>query len=143
MIELIIVIILLGIVAAVVAPKINTDATQVPPAADIVASDITSTQLKAMAQNTSMCITLASNSQTYNYDGTCSGASCATCSGGISRDLSNIGSGGVKVQTGQTLKFNALGEPYGLAAAVTITVGNSADTKDVVVEPYTGKVTVQ
>lgn len=139
MIELVIVIILVGILAAVVAPKINTDAGQVPPAADIVASDVQYTQMYAMTNNTSACITLATGAATYNYAGAWAGG---VCTGGTARDLAVVGPN-VTVSAGQTLAFNSLGEPYGLAAPATITVANGAATKSIVVNAYTGKVTVQ
>ncbi len=137
-IELVVVIILVGIIAAVVAPNINTDAGQVPPAADIVASDIQYTQMYAMTNNTSSCITLVPGA-TYTYAGN---YSAPNCTGGLARNLAAVGAN-VTVSAGQTLAFNSLGEPYGLAAAATITVANGVATKQIVVNAYTGKVTVQ
>ena len=139
LIELVIVIILLGIIAAVAIPKINTDAGQVPPAADIVASDIQYTQMYAMTNNTSSCITLATNTATYNYAGT---YAAGACTGGATRNLASVGAN-VTISAGQTIAFNSLGEPYGLAAAATITVASGGNTKNITVSPYTGKVTVQ
>ena len=143
LIELVIVIILVGILAAVVAPKMNTDAAIVPPAADVVASDIQYTKMYAMTNNVSSCINLGVNQATYNYAAVCTGVACATCSGGTTRDLTKIGPNVTVSSTLSPLAFNSLGEPYGLtttAATITVQNGSSDNQKSLTVYPYTGKV---
>jgi len=156
LIELVMVVILLGILAITVVPKIDLASNLATPAADMVAGDIQYTQLNAMIKNASLCISFTNGLSTYNYAATCGGVACATCTGGTPRDLlSAIGPDvTVTVTTGpQIIAFNGKGEPYGSTAGNTactstvglakITVASDAantNTKTVIVCPYTGKV---
>lgn len=134
-IELIIVIVLMGILAVAVIPKMNVDSTAAPATADVVASDILYTQMAAMSQHVRMSITITTGSPTYNY------AVNATTGVGEARDLSQIKST-ASVSAGQVLTFNTLGEPELVTSLVTITVTDGTTTKSLTVQPYTGKITI-
>ncbi|MBI5179333.1 MAG: prepilin-type N-terminal cleavage/methylation domain-containing protein [Nitrospinae bacterium] len=134
-IELIIVIVLMGILAVAVIPKMNVDSTAAPATADLVASDILYTQMAAMSQHVRMSITMTSGSATYNY------AVNATTGLGEARNLADIKST-ASISVGQVLTFNTLGEPELITAPITITITDGTTTKSLTVQPYTGKVTI-
>ena len=145
-IELIMTIVILGVLAAYATPRFSsTSDFSVAGAAEVVASDVTYTQREAMSTRQSLDITYI-DTNTYTYVSN------------TTRDINDI-SADVTVSFGtetisasaDPITFNSLGEPtFGftkLATATkiqrTITVQEGAVLKCIVVEPYTGKVTIE
>jgi len=129
MIELVMVIVIIGILAVVVAPRINIGASSVSTGAELVASDITLTQLEAMSRHKQITISVTSGTQTYTYGN------------GRTRNLGEINAG-LTVSSATPITFNSLGEPVGTTTAKTITLASGTSTKTVTVLPYTGKVSI-
>ena len=133
LIEVIVVMIIIGIVAAIVLPKIDFGGTSsrasVDGAANMIASDIRYTQEWAMATRTSRTISFTSTSSSYTSPVT--GSLIYLPSGAtISNDFS--------------VTFNSLGEPIATTPIGTWSVGVSAGglPKTITVVNYTGKVNI-
>lgn len=130
-IEIIVVIIIVGILAAVVLPRIDFGATSsqasVNTAADMVASDIRYAQEWAMANRTSKSITF-NGSSTYTFSPASTGMDP---SGQLQ---------GATVSS-NTFTFNSLGEPTA-GGGSTVTVSAGGVSKTITVTTYTGKVSV-
>jgi prepilin-type N-terminal cleavage/methylation domain-containing protein len=133
LIELIAVMIIIGILAAVVLPKINFGGTSsrvsVDGAANMIASDIRYTQEFAMANRVSKSIIFTNGSSTYTFNPVSTGMD-------PSGQLQSIGA---TIGTTVTFTFNSLGEPTaGGGSSVTVMAGGQSRT--ITVTQYTGKV---
>jgi prepilin-type N-terminal cleavage/methylation domain-containing protein len=127
--EILMVIIITGVLAAVVLPRFLSSSIGGSLAAGVVASDITFTQLEAMNKNRPLSVNFVT---AYSY----------TYGDGLSRDLRKINPS-LTVSAGGEVTFNSLGEPVGLTDVETITVTDGIDTVSIRIEPYTGKLTLQ
>jgi len=127
MIELVMVIVIIGILAVVAAPKMNIGASSVSNGAELVASDIKATQLEAMSRHMQVTISIIGGSQTYTYGN------------GRTRNLGEVNAA-LTVSSATPITFNSIGEPVGATAVKIITVASGASTQTVTVQPYTGKV---
>jgi prepilin-type N-terminal cleavage/methylation domain-containing protein len=133
LIELIAVMIIIGILAATVLPRIDFGGTSsrvsVDGAANMVASDIRYAQEFAMANRVSKSIIFTNGSSTYTFNPVSTGMD-------PSGQLQSIGA---TIGTTVTFTFNSLGEPTaGGGSSVTVTAGGQSRT--IVVTQYTGKV---
>jgi len=131
LIEVILVMVIIGILAATVVPRIDftiSTTASVDGAAYIVASDIRYAQEFAMANRVSKQVNFPANSPTYNFNPP------------NSLDPSGQLPSGVTINApGYTVQFNSLGEPIaGGGGSVTVSAGGL--TKTVTVTNYTGKV---
>ena len=129
LIELIVVMIIIGILAATVLPRIDFGTTYSTTSSDgaihMIASDIRYTQEFAMANRVSKEIRFTSGSNSYSF---------FPISG---LDPTGRIPSGVTIGTTVTFTFNSLGEPT-TSAGWTVTVPGS--TKTITVTNYTGKV---
>jgi prepilin-type N-terminal cleavage/methylation domain-containing protein len=135
LIETIIVMVIIGILAAVVVPRVGFDTSpraSVEGAAHMVASDIRYVQECAMANRVSKSIAFVSGQSSYTFPATTPSTSNLDPSGRLPS--------GVTVGTTTTISFNSLGEPTTGAASVIIS--GSGGTKTISVSNYTGKVTI-
>lgn len=124
-IELIIVMVILGILAIIVLPRmINTGAITGREAAEMVAADIRKTQDLALADTSSHSITFVSGSGNYTIDQGTAKAQTVTLPSGTT------------INTTATITFDNKGVPN---AAATITVGGATT---VTVVQNTGRVTI-
>ena len=133
MIEVIVMMMIIGILAAVVIPKLGlpttTSRASVDGAAYMVASDIRYAQEFAMANRVSKSVIFASGSSIYTFSPT----------NGL--DPSGQLPSGVALNSNYTITFNSLGEPTtGGGGSVTVTGGGQSRTISVV--NYTGKVNI-
>lgn len=150
LLELIAVIILLGILAIYAMPKGDMNTGKTTTGTDVIASDIAYTQMIALSQNKSTCINFTPGLATYEYGATYTPPvppALGTCTAGTgtARNLADINQS-IKIdltQTTTTIAFNSIGEPYGLLAVATITMSDGTLTRNLTVQPYTGKVTIQ
>jgi prepilin-type N-terminal cleavage/methylation domain-containing protein len=131
LIELIVVMIVIGILAATVLSRIDFGSTSstasVAGAANMIASDIRYAQEWAMANGTSKSITF-NGSSTYTFNPVSTGIDP---SGRLQ---------GATVSSG-TFTFNSLGEPTaGGGSSVTVSAGGV--TRTITVTQYTGKVSI-
>ena len=133
LIELIVVMIIIGILAATVLPRIDFGSTSstasAAGAANMIASDIRYTQECAMATRASKTITFSSGANSYSFALT-------------PNNLDPTGQlpSGVTT-TALTLTFNSLGEPTaGGGSSVTVSAGGI--TRTITVTQYTGKVSI-
>jgi len=132
-IEVIVVMMIIGILAAVVVPKLNlpttTSTASVSGAAYMVASDIRYAQEFAMANRVSKSVNFTSGSSIYTFSPT----NNLDPSGGLPS--------GVTLGSNYTITFNSLGEPTtGGGGSVTVMGGGQSRTISVV--NYTGKVNI-
>ena len=133
LIEVIVVIIIIGILAATVLPKIDFGATSsrtsVDGAAYMVASDIRYAQEFAMANRVSKSIIFTNLSSTYTFNPASTGMD-------PSGQLQSVGA---TIGTTVTFTFNSLGEPT-TTAGWTVTLSAGGVPKTITVVNYTGKV---
>jgi Tfp pilus assembly protein FimT len=132
-IEVIMVLVITGILAAIVLPKANIGITSsrasVDGAAYMIASDIRYAQEFAMANRVSKSVTFTSGSSIYTFSPT------------SNLDSSGRLPAGVTLSSNYTITFNSLGEPTtGGDGSVTVTGGGQSRTISVV--NYTGKVNI-
>jgi prepilin-type N-terminal cleavage/methylation domain-containing protein len=132
-IELIVVIVIIGILAATVLPRINfgsvSSQTSVAGAANMVRSDIRYAQEWAMADRTSKQIQFTQNSPTYSF------------SPAVNFDPTGRFPSGVTTTTTITFTFNSLGEPSTSSAGVwTVSVSDGVTTIPITITQYTGEV---
>jgi prepilin-type N-terminal cleavage/methylation domain-containing protein len=132
-IEVIMVLVIIGILAAIVMPKTNIGMTSsrasVDGAAYMIASDIRYAQEFAMANRISKSVNFTSSSSIYTF----------SPSSGL--DPSGQLPSGVTINSNYTITFNSLGEPItGGGGSVTVTGGGQTRTISVV--NYTGKVNI-
>jgi prepilin-type N-terminal cleavage/methylation domain-containing protein len=134
LIEVIIVMVIIGILAATVVPRIDftiSTTASVDGAAYIVASDIRYAQEFAMANRISKTITFTSGSSVYAFGPP------------SNMDPSGQLPEGVRVSTTITITFNSLGEPIaGGGGSVTVEDLGGTQSKMITVENYTGKVSI-
>lgn len=136
LIELIAVMIIIGILAAVIIPRVGFDA---PPkassdgAAYMVASDIRYVQECAMANRVSKSIAFVSGQSTYTFPATVPATSNLDPSGRLPT--------GVTIGTTLTITFNSLGEPIA-GGGGSVTVSGGGGTKTISIGNYTGKVSI-
>jgi prepilin-type N-terminal cleavage/methylation domain-containing protein len=130
-IEFILVLAIIGILAAILIPKLDLPATSsrasVDGAAYIVASDIRYTQEFAMANRVSKSVIFNSGSSVYTFNPT------------SSLDPSGQLPSGVTISNNFTITFNSLGEPTA-GGGGSVTVSDGVRTKTISVVNYTGKV---
>ena len=134
LIEVIMVMVIIAILAAVVIPRAGFDVSpraSVEGAAYMIASDIRYAQECAMANRVSKSIAFVSGQSTYTFPATVPSTSNLDPSGRLPS--------GVTIGTTVTFTFNSLGEPT-TSAGWTVTVPGS--TKTITVTNYTGKVSI-
>ncbi|MGO8987538.1 MAG: prepilin-type N-terminal cleavage/methylation domain-containing protein [bacterium] len=136
-IELIVVIVIIGILAATVLPKINFGTTSSTVsawgAAYMIASDIRYTQECAMASMVSKSISFTSGQSVYTFPATTPSTSSLDPTGRLPS--------GVTIGATITFTFNSLGEPEeSTSNSVTVTVGGI--TRTITVTQYTGMATI-
>jgi MSHA pilin protein MshC len=133
LIELIVVMIIIGILAATVLPRINFGTTSSTASANgaayIIASDIRYAQECAMANRISKSIIFTNGSSTYTFSPTSTGMD-------PSGQLQSIGA---TIGTTVTFTFNSLGEPTA-GGGNTVTVSAGGVSKTITIVQYTGKV---
>ena len=135
LIELIVVMIIIGILAATVLPKIDFGSTSstasAAGAANMIASDIRYAQEWAMANRISKSVAFTNGSSTYTFSPVSSGMD-------PSGQLQSVGA---TISTTVTFTFNSLGEPTaGGGSFVTVSTGGV--TRTITVTQYTGKVSI-
>lgn len=140
LIEIISVVLILGIISAVAIPMFSTEGINVSVAADIIKSDIRFVQELALSRNPEtegeVGITFSAGLTSYTI----------TDPKGIfttTRDLP----GGVSITTapattGNVISFNKFGEPEFTSTTVTVEVGSGSETKSVVIQKYSGMITI-
>lgn len=132
-IEVIVVMMIIGILAAVVIPKLGlptaTSTASVDGAAYMVASDIRYAQEFAMATRVSKTVTFVSGSSTYTF----SPANTLDPSGRLPS--------GITIRDNYTITFNSLGEPI-TGGGGSVRVWDGVRTKTISVVNYTGKVNI-
>jgi len=131
LIEVIVVMIIIGILAAIVLPKIDFGATSSRASVDggayMIASDIRYAQEFAMANRVSKSVTFTSGSSVYTFSPV------------NNLDSSGRLPSGVTVDSNFTVTFNSLGEPTtGGGGSFTISGG----VKTITIVNYTGKVNI-
>ena len=137
LIEVIVVVIIIGILAATVLPRIDFGATSSTASANgaayMIASDIRYTQECAMANRVSKSVTFTSGQNSYTFPATVPSTSSLDPSGRLPS--------GVTTGTTITFTFNSLGEPTaGGGSSVTVSAGGI--TRTITVTQYTGKVSI-
>jgi prepilin-type N-terminal cleavage/methylation domain-containing protein len=134
LIEVIVVIIIIGILAAMVIPKIDFGGTSsrasVDGAANMIASDIRYAQEFAMANRVSKTIRFIATQSSYTF--------LPTSGLDPSGQLASL-----RVTIGTTIDFtfNSLGEPIAGGGSI-VTVSDGVTTKTITVLQYTGKVSI-
>jgi prepilin-type N-terminal cleavage/methylation domain-containing protein len=134
LIEVIVVIIIIGILAAMVIPKIDFGGTSsrasVDGAANMIASDIRYAQEFAMANRVSKTIRFIATQSSYTF--------LPTSGLDPSGQLASL-----RVTIGTTIDFtfNSLGEPIAGGGSI-VTVSDGVTTKTITVLQYTGKVNI-
>jgi prepilin-type N-terminal cleavage/methylation domain-containing protein len=133
MIEVIVVMMIIGILAAVVVPKLGlptaTSTASVDGAAYMVASDIRYAQEFAMANRVSKTVTFTSGSSTYTFGPT------------NTLDPSGRLPSGITTRDNYTITFNSLGEPI-TGGDESVRVWDGVRTRTISVVNYTGKVNI-
>jgi prepilin-type N-terminal cleavage/methylation domain-containing protein len=135
LIELIVVMVIIGILAATVLPRIDFGSTSsrasVDGAAYMIASDIRYTQEFAMANRLSKGIVFTNGSSTYTFNPASTGMDP---SGQLQ---------GAAIGTTITFTFNSLGEPTTSSPGVwAVSVSDGVNMKTITVTQYTGKVSI-
>ncbi len=132
-IEVILVMVIMGILSAILIPKLDLPATSsrasVDGAAYIVASDIRYAQESAMANRVSKSVIFTSGSSVYTFNPT------------SSLDPSGQLPSGVTISNNFTITFNSLGEPT-TGGGLSVTVSDGVQSKTISVVTYTGKVNI-
>jgi prepilin-type N-terminal cleavage/methylation domain-containing protein len=133
LIELLAVLVIIGILSAVVIPRLNltvtTSRASVDGAAYMIASDIRYAQEFAMANRVSKSVTFTSGLSVYTFNPT------------SNLDPSGRLPSGVTTVNNFTITFNSLGEPT-TGGGGSVTVSNGIQTKTITVVNYTGKVNI-
>jgi prepilin-type N-terminal cleavage/methylation domain-containing protein len=133
MIEVIVVMMIIGILAAVVVPKLGlpttTSTASVDGAAYMVASDIRYAQEFAMANRVSKTVTFTSGLSTYTFGPT------------NTLDPSGRLPSGITARDNYIITFNSLGEPT-TGGGGSVRVWDGVRTKTIAVVNYTGKVNI-
>ena len=133
MIEVIVVMMIIGILAAVVIPKLGlpttTSTASVGGAAYMIASDIRYAQECAMANRVSKSVIFTSGSSVHTFSPT------------NNLDPSGQLPSGVTLGSNYTITFNSLGEPT-TGGGGSVTVSGGGQTRTISVINYTGKVNI-
>jgi prepilin-type N-terminal cleavage/methylation domain-containing protein len=130
LVEIIMVIVLIGILAVSVVPKLwDTSSLSLEGAAAMVAADIRYTQELAMGSYAAKKVEFTQNSNTYTLK-----------NGEIVLKTVELPSGVTVSSPSITFTFNSLGEPVGGGGSVTIQAG--ASPKTITVESDTGNVSI-
>jgi MSHA pilin protein MshA len=132
LIEVILVMVIVGILAATILPRFNfaiTSRASVDGAAYMIASDIRYAQEFAMANRVSKSVVFISGTSVYTFNPT------------SSFDSTGQLPSGVTVGGNFTITFNSLGEPI-LGGGGSVTVSGGGQTKTITVVNYTGKVNI-
>ena len=119
---------LIGVALATIAAPALIRPDNIKTAAEAVADDIAMARILAMRIGRPVEVRLTPGSGDYLLDGK-------------SRSIAGFGSGFYMVSGGPII-FNTLGEPKRLSAPMTITVSDGGSFKDIVIQPYTGLVTM-
>ena len=136
LIEVIMVMVIIAILAAVVIPRAGFDISpkaSVEGAAYMIASDIRYVQECAMANRASKSVAFVSGGSTYTFPATVPSTSNLDPSGRLPS--------GVTIGTTVTITFNSLGEPIP-GGGGSVTVSGSGQTRTISVVNYTGKVSI-
>lgn len=128
LIEIMMVMVIIGILAATSLTYIFPGGMTARRAADVIVSDINFTRAEAMNKNRPFSLS-STTSYSYSYGD------------GHTRDLRKLG-GSLSLNQTATVTFNSLGEPVGITEALTIGVTDSTKTILVEIAPYTGRVTL-
>lgn len=126
--EILMVMVIVGILAATALPYIFPGGMTVRRAAEVLASDINFTRVEAMDKNRRFSL-LSATSSSYDYGN------------GHTRDLREFGDS-LSLDQAVNVTFNSLGEPTGITAPLTIGVTDYVDTVFITIAPYTGRVTL-
>jgi MSHA pilin protein MshC len=133
LIELLAVLVIIGILSAVVIPRLNltvtTSRASVDGAAYMIASDIRYAQEFAMANRVSKSVTFTSGLSVYTFNPT------------SNLDPSGRLPSGVTTVNNFTITFNSLGEPT-TGGGGSVTVSGSGLSRTISVVNYTGKVNI-
>ena len=133
LIEVIVVMIIIGILAAIVLPKIDFGGTSSRASVDggayMIASDIRYAQEFAMANRVTKSVVFTSGSSVYTFNPT----------GNL--DPSGRLPSGVTIGNNFTVTFNSLGEPT-TGGGGLVSVSGGGQTKTISVVNYTGKVSI-
>ena len=133
LIEIIMVMVIIGILAATVLPRIDFGATSsrasVGGAAYMVASDIRYAQECAMANRVSKSVIFTSGSSVYTFSPT------------NNLDPSGQPPPGITTRDTYTITFNSLGEPIA-GGGGSVRVWDGVQTRTITVLNYTGKVNI-
>ena len=133
MIELISVLLILGIMAALAAPSFNTGGFAVATAAQTIETDLRMVQEIAMTRNPTGSIGIDFTASPNSYTIT---------------DPSNMFSetralpDGVTIASGSNITFNKYGEPVIATASVDIQIAEGSLVKIITVAQHTGQVTI-
>jgi prepilin-type N-terminal cleavage/methylation domain-containing protein len=134
LIEVIMVMAIIGIVVAIVLPKIDFGGTSsrasVDGAANMIASDIRYAQEFAMANWVSKTVTFTNGSSVYTFSPVSTGM-----------DPSGRLPSGATIGTTVAFTFNSLGEPTA-GGGSSVTVSGGGQTRTITVLNYTGKVNI-
>jgi MSHA pilin protein MshC len=137
LIEVIMVMIIIGILSAIVLPKIDFGGTSsrasVDGAAYMIASDIRYVQECAMANRVTKSVVFTSGQSIYTFPATTPSTSGLDPSGRLPS--------GVTIATTITFTFNSLGEPTS-GGGSSVTVSGGGQTRTISVLNYTGKVNI-
>jgi prepilin-type N-terminal cleavage/methylation domain-containing protein len=135
LIELIVVMIIIGILAATLLPKIDfgtiSSRASVDGAANMIASDIRYVQECAMANRISKSIIFTNGSSAYTFNPPSTGMD-------PSGQLQSIGA---TIGTTVTFTFNSLGEPIA-GGGNSVAVSSGGQSRTITVLNYTGKVNI-
>lgn len=140
LIELVMVMVIIGILAAMAAPRMSLTDSSVHAQAAQIARDIRHVQMLAMTQGGTLTFTSLSSS--YN----CTNSSSAIITDPATQQPLNFTLSNDVTLTAASVSFDSLGRPVSagslLSAAVNITVSGIGQSATVSVSPVTGFVTV-
>jgi prepilin-type N-terminal cleavage/methylation domain-containing protein len=135
LIELIVVLVIIGILAATVLPRIDFGTTSSRASADgaanMIASDIRYAQEFAMANRVSKSVIFTNGSSAYTFNPASTGMD-------PSGQLQSIGA---TIGTTVTFTFNSLGEPTA-GGGSSVAVSSGGQSRTITVVNYTGKVNI-
>jgi type II secretory pathway pseudopilin PulG len=147
LVELVVVLVLVGILAAAMLPRFSQGVVEVSGQAEQVAADIRYAQTLSMTRGQRYCIFFSSSGYQLRNTGCtvavshpATGSTAAIALSGVTLSLSNLPNSYVEFATNGTPYVNAT---TALASNATITFTSSGPARSVVVSPETGKATVQ